>query len=125
MSRWEHIDYLDLIPERIVGHEAGAEPGKVALLTPRYGGTLLGRLLQPRLRGDRRWVRVPLDARGSWLWERLDGRTPVRDLVRDFAAAFPDDAETTVERLCHYIESLVQNRFARHTNVEDLKRSHI
>lgn len=122
MSRWSGIDYLDLVPEQVVGHEPGPEPGKVRLLVPRYGGPVLGRLLQPRLKGDRRWVRVPLDARGSWLWQRIDGRTPVRELARGFAAAFPDDAEATVERICHYIESLVQNRLVRHTNYEALSR---
>jgi hypothetical protein len=122
MSRWSGIDYLDLVPEHIVGHEPGAEPGKVLLLTPRYGGPILGRLLQPRLRGERRWVRVALDARGSWLWPRIDGRTTVGELVAGFAAAFPDDADATAERLCHYVESLVQNRLLRHTNIDALKR---
>ncbi len=121
MSRWHNIDYLDLIPEHVVGHEPGAEPGKVRLLTPRYGGPVLGRLLQPRLRGDRRWVRVPLDARGSWLWRHIDGRTSVRDLVRGFAAAFPDETDDAAERVCQYVESLVQNRFLRHTNTDDLR----
>jgi hypothetical protein len=121
MSRWGNIDYLDLVPARVVGHEPGAEPGKVRLLAPRFPGRLLGRLLQPRLRGDRRWVRVALDARGSWLWERIDGRTPVRDLVRGFAAAFPEDTEAAAERVCHYVEALVQNRFVRHVNIDDLR----
>jgi hypothetical protein len=121
MSRWDGIDYLDLIPECVVGDEPADEPGKVRLLTPRYSGPILGRFLQPRLRGERRWVRVPLDARGSWLWQRLDGRTPVRELARAFAAAFPEDADATPERLCHYIEALVQHGFARHTNIDTLK----
>jgi hypothetical protein len=122
MSRWSGIDYLDLIPEHAVGHEPGAEPGKVVLLTPRYGGPFFGRLLQPRLRGERRWVRVALDARGSWLWPRIDGRTTVRELAAGFAAAFPDDADATAERLCHYLESLVQNKFLQHTNIDELRR---
>jgi hypothetical protein len=122
MSRWSGIDYLDLVPEHAVAHEVGAEPGKVVLLTPRYTGPVLGRVLQPRLRGDRRWVRVALDPRGSWLWLRIDGQTAVRKLVEGFAAAFPEDAEATAERVCHYVESLVQNKFVRHTNVEDLAR---
>jgi hypothetical protein len=122
MSRWDGIDYLDLIPEHAVGQEPGADPGKVQLLTPRFAGPLLGRFLQPRLHGERRWVRVPLDARGSWLWQRIDGRTPVRDLVHGFAAAFPDDAQDTAERVCHYVEALVQNKFLRHTNYKELSR---
>jgi hypothetical protein len=120
MSRWDGIDYLDLVPEHAVDQEPGLDAGKVQLLTPRYSGPILGRLLQPRLRGARRWVRVPLDARGSWLWQRIDGRTPVRDLVREFAVAFPDEGQDTATRVCHYVESLVQNKLLRHTNLDEL-----
>lgn len=122
MSRWQDIDYLDLVLERVVGDEPGADPGRIRLLAPRFGGLLCGRQLQRLLRGERRWVRVPLDERGTWLWRRLDGRTPVRDLLDGFAAAFPAEAVDTAQRVCFYLEALVQHGFLRHVNADELTR---
>ena len=122
MSRWHDIDYLDLVLTPAVGDEPGADPRRIQLLAPRFGGLLFGRQLQRLLRGERRWVRVPLDERGTWLWRRLDGRTPVRDLLEDFAAAFPEETVDTAERVCFYLEALVQHGFLRRVNADQLTR---
>lgn len=77
----------------------------------RFQDAILGRLLQPRLRGDRGFIRVPLDRRGSWQWSRVDGERTVGDLARLYREAFPEDAEQIEERLCHYVAALAGHGF--------------
>jgi hypothetical protein len=105
------INYLDLIPSHAVESEPQGEPDRVVLRMPRFRDAIFGRLLQPRLRGDRRFIRVPLDRRGSWLWSEIDGQRTVGDLARRFRAAFPEDAGQVEERLCHYVAAMVGHGF--------------
>lgn len=103
-------DYLDLVPRRLVESEAGPE-GQVVLLAPRYRDAFWGRLLQPRLGPGKRHVRVPLEARGAALWEAVDGRRNVRDLVTAVGAAAPGDGEDLPRRVCLYVQALADNGF--------------
>jgi hypothetical protein len=110
-------NYLDLIPAQAVASETQAPDGKIVLLVPRYRDPVFGRLLQPRLRGEKRYIRVPLDARGSWLWPRIDGERTVGTLAREFRGAFPDDGEAVEERISRYVAALVGNGFVRLVNL--------
>jgi hypothetical protein len=109
--RLEGVNYLDLVPVRLVDSEPGSEPARLLLRMPRYRDPILGRLLQPRLRGDRRFIRVPLDPRGSWLWPRIDGRRTVGELVGMFRREFPEDEAEIEERLSLYIAGLAAHGF--------------
>jgi hypothetical protein len=119
--RYAGIDFLDLVPEHAVAHEVDSGGDRIVLLMPRFQGTVFYGWLQRFLRGSRRYIRVPLDERGSLLWRRIDGRTPVRSLVESFVTQFPDDAEDASERVCRYVYSLEQNRFVRFVNIERLR----
>lgn len=109
-SRWEGVNYLDLVPRRLVEYES-APDGCIAVRMPRYRDCLFGRILQPLLRGDRRFIRVPLEDRGSWIWQRVDGRNTVGEIAREFRASFPEETEEVETRVCQYVAAMVGHGF--------------
>lgn len=116
-SKWDDVDYLDLVPTRLVAYEErpaagdGAEGPQIVLLVPRYRDAVWGRILQPRLGAGKRFVRVPLEARGSALWRGMDGQATVRDLLTVAETAAPGDGEDLARRVCLYLQALVDNGF--------------
>lgn len=109
---WDGVDYLDLVPRALVAaEEPDASAPPVVLLVPRYRDAVWGRLVQPRLGPRKRYVRVPLEARGSALWRAMDGRRPVRDLLEAAAAAEPGDHADLPRRVCQYLQALADNGF--------------
>jgi hypothetical protein len=111
------LDLMQLVPERVVESRLDDATGLVTVLPPRFTDPLLGRLLQPRLPADRRHIRVELESRGSLLWQRIDGRARVAELVAAFEAAFPDDAEDAADRVCKWVYGVYNNGFVRFVNV--------
>lgn len=122
-SPWQGVDYLDLVPRRAVAFEAAADDGRVVLLVPRYRDGLWGRLIQPRLGPAKRYVRVPLEARGSALWQAMDGELTVRDLLAVAAAAAAGDQEDLARRVCLYVQNLADNGFVSLTGAEPVPNS--
>lgn len=110
-SAWEGVDYLDLVPRRVVEAAPAEEGGVVVLLVPRYRDAIWGRLLQPRLGPGKRYVRVPLEARGAAVWNATDGQRTVRDLVPFVNAVAPDDTEDLPRRVCLFVQAMVDNGF--------------
>ena len=114
--KWAGVDFMTLIPERLA-EATETDDGDIIVLMPRFAGTIYSRWLQPLLRQDKKHIRVPLDARGSFLWRQLDGRQTVSETVTEFLAAFPDDADQAAERVCQYLYNLEDNRFIRFVNL--------
>ena len=110
-SSLQDQNYLDFVPRRIATGEAGTAEGSVVVLMPRYRDFFFGRVLQPLLRGDKRFIRVPLDPRGSWIWGQVDGERTVGDVARGFRETFPEDEEQVEERVCHYVAAMVGHGF--------------
>jgi hypothetical protein len=105
------VNYLDLVPSHAVAAQRDPAGDRVVLLMPRYGDWFFGRLLQPLLRGDKRFIRVPLDPRGSWLWDHADGQRTVGELAEGFRETFAEDADQAEERVSRYIAAMVGHRF--------------
>lgn len=121
---WDGVDYLDLVPRPLVAAETppadAGEPGaggsevtcdQVVLLVPRYRDAIWGRLVQPRLGPRKRYMRVPLEPRGSALWRAMDGRRTVRDLVEIVREASAGDETGLPRRVSLYVQSMVDNGF--------------
>lgn len=108
---------MTLVPEKIVGSRVDPDTGLVTVLPPRFSDPILGRLLQPYLPAERRHIRVVLEARGSALWEQVDGCAPVRDLVGVFEEVFPDDAEDSADRVCKWVYGMYHNGFVRFVGI--------
>lgn len=105
-------NYLDLVPRRAV-EAVDDDSGRVVVLMPRYRDAVFGRLLQPRLKGDRRFIRVPLEARGSWVWRQVDGVRTVGAIARVFRTAFPEETDQVEERVCQFVAAMVAQGFLR------------
>lgn len=118
-NRWKDVDFALLIPVRTVSAVDGDRPDQVVLLQPRYRGGLLGRFLQPRLPDHKKYLRVALEDRGSFLWGLLDGRRTVGELAAAFVARFPEDADRAPERVAGYLYNLEQNGFLCFRNLEN------
>jgi hypothetical protein len=131
-SPWDGVDYLDLVPRRLVESEMPAAAAasdvagdvatdRVVLLVPRYRDALWGRLVQPRLGPAKRYLRVPLEARGSALWQAIDGRRPVRDMLEVVAALESGEVADLPTRVCLYVQSLADNGFIALDRPEGLR----
>ena len=105
------LNFLDLVPKRSVTHVEGATPDKAVLLLPRFRGWVLGRFLQSLLRGDKRFIRVPLDARGSWFWYQVDGERTVGAIALAFREEYPEDDEQVEVRVSKYVGAMIANGF--------------
>ena len=114
--RFAGIDFMDLVPAAVVEHEIG-DDDQVVLLIPRYTGAILGRLLQPRLKAEKRFIRLPLEKRGALVWQKIDGERKVGDLVEVFGEKFADDQQEVAERLSGYLFSMWENKFIEFKNL--------
>lgn len=79
-------DELTLRPATARAWEHAAD-GHVVLLVPKFGGKILGRWLQPRLRDP--YMKIHLDALGSAVWEACDGARTGEEIAALLAERFP------------------------------------
>ncbi len=116
-KRFSGIDFMDLVPVAKVKHELGPDEGQVTLLIPRFTGPVWGKLIQPRLGEKKRFIRLPLESRGSLLWLNMDGKAKVGDLVSVFGENFENDQQDTAERLSGYLFNMWENKFIEFSNL--------
>jgi hypothetical protein len=110
-------DMMQLVPAPLVEHQVG-DDDLVTLLVPRFRSGLTRRWLQPRLPEGRRYVHVALEARGSVLWREMDGERRVHALVAAFEAAFPDDNDDSIDRVCRWLMAMYSNDFVQFVGIE-------
>lgn len=99
---------LDCTPRHAITWEPGGD-GRVVLLVPRFRTGPLARWLQPRL--SRPVMRVRLDERGSWVWQRCDGTSTVGAIAGAMAAAYEEGADAATDRVARFVQTLVRDRF--------------
>lgn len=101
--------FMALVPVQAVACER-LEDGRAVLLRPKFTSPRLA-WLQKRL--PKPHFRVRLDARGSFIWDAIDGRRTVREVVEAVRAGLGPEAEPVEERAVAFLHHLVSGRFAR------------
>ena len=99
--------FLALVPVQVLPYEAG-EGGNLILLRPK--------ILSPRWAWLLRMIRKPvfrvrLDARGTAVWQAMDGTRTVAEVAELISRAFPEEADTTT-RTALFIRELARSGFA-------------
>jgi hypothetical protein len=115
--RFAGIDFMELIPKSRVEYEIADDDAKVVLLLPRFTDPIFGRLVQPRLSQHKKFIRMALDQRGSWIWQNLGDNVRMGDLVAGFQEKFPNDQNDAPERLSGYLFNMWENKFVEFTNL--------
>jgi len=108
--KWRGVDFMALVPVKGCGSEPGDLPGRVVVLQPRFGAGLMGRFLQPRLGESKKYIRIPLEERGSCLWNLVDGTRTVGEMTVAFAQAFPGESDQVPERVATYLYQMAENK---------------
>lgn len=114
-SRWAGVDVLQLVPQRKVQWRQEAD--RVQLMVPRFREPMIGPWLQRIIPEHKKFIRVPLEHRGSFLWLNMDGRRTVKDLTDILVKSGGDDSDQIYERVSMYVMNLYQNRFIEFLNM--------
>jgi hypothetical protein len=116
---WHGVDYLELIPVRRFESQEDPIREQIVVLMPRYRDFLFGRLVQPHLGPGKRFLRIPLEDRGSFLWRLCDGQRTVADLTAAFTDQFPADTDDAPRRVSIYLHAMYDNGFITYLNLAE------
>ena len=99
---------LDYYPGRLLEWELDADE-RVVLLKPRFKNRWAEKVFVPKLTS--RYIKITLDQYGSWVWQRIDGKTTVHQLGDKLVQEFGEKIQPVYERLGLFIKLLARNRF--------------
>jgi len=108
---------MALVPQKACGWTDGDEQGQVVVLQPRFRAGILGRFLQPRLKDSKKFLRIPLEQRGSFLWNLMDGALTVGEMAVVFGHDFPEENDQVPERVATYLYQMAENHLIKFVNL--------
>lgn len=109
LNKSENVpNLLDFYPHRSVEWERN-DAGRIVLLVPRFSNRWMVKNILSRMKNKH--LKIHLDEFGSWVWQRLDGRTAVREIGTGLVAAFGDSVEPVYPRLGLFINALARRRY--------------
>jgi len=114
--KWRGVDFMALVPVKACEWTQGDMPGQIILLQQRFSTGLLGRFLQPRLKEAKKYIRIPLEDRGSFIWDQIDGERTVRAMAEAFGNEFPDEKDQVPERVATYLYQMADNKLIEFVN---------
>ena len=100
------INLLELKPLRNVSWEMEGND-RVVLLVPKFRNRFVVKWFVPMLAKPN--IRVKLDDRGSFVWQRCDGETSVYQIGEQMSEAFTEPIEATYERIGKFIHQLARS----------------
>ncbi len=107
----EKINLLDVIPFRSenITAEKGSD-GTVTIAFPRFKYEWMRRFLLPK--GMSPDIHVRLEEHGTAVWELIDGKRTVRQIIEELAEHF-DHEENYESRITAYITQLQKDGFVK------------
>ena len=108
MAAKEKINLLDVIPCRSEHITVEREGETIVLSFPRFKYTWMQRFLVPK--GMSKELHVHLEEHGTVVWELIDGKQTVREIIEKLAVHFQNEAG--YEFTCIYLSlSVTERRF--------------
>ena len=102
---------MDMVPKRLRDFEK-KEDGSISVLYPRFNWGPLRKWLQPYIRQP--FFRINLDAIGSKVWERIDGKRTVYSISVKTARDFGEkEDEIWHQRMAIYMQMLRRSNLIR------------
>jgi hypothetical protein len=106
----EDINYLDLTPYRLYGHDL-REDGLIDVLVPRFTDKFFGKFLQPSLKKP--FIKANFDEIGSAVWLEINGERKVEEIIANLNEMFGDKIHPVFERVTLFLSQLHRNGFIK------------
>jgi hypothetical protein len=106
----KNANLLELTPVRLHQNETGEE-GRTVLLVPKFKNADIGRFM---LGNRAAFFRIKLDDMGSEVWNVIDGKSKVADLIsrlQDKWKETPEKTEELERRFAAFLGQLYDNRY--------------
>ena len=108
------LNLLDLTPVRNARFETNEE-GLVTLFVPKFQNQWTVRWLIPLL--AKPYIRLKLDAYGSFIWNACDGNTTVRNIGIKMSEKFGEEIDSLYERIGLFVRRLDESQSLLITDV--------
>lgn len=110
MADKEKINLLEVIPCRAAHISTMKEGEEVILSFPRFKKGWMNRYLLPK--GMKKEICVRLEGHGTAVWEMIDGKRSVREIIEELAEHFQNEPEYE-SRVTHYLMQLHKDGFIK------------
>jgi hypothetical protein len=104
----EPVNLLELKPVRLIAWEKTGD-GRITLIYPKFRSRFLRKHLLPLLAKPN--FRIMLDDYGSFIWQRCNGSTHVRQIATEMQATFGDHVEPVYERIGLFLKRMESDGF--------------
>ena len=112
----KEINYLELTPKRLYGHEIKENDGLVNVLVPKFSDKILGRIIQPRLKD--KYIRANLDKIGSSTWLKIDGKSNILAIGAGLTEEFGEEIQPVNQRVTTFFSQLYKAGFITFIELE-------
>lgn len=109
-DRKTQVNLLDTIPVHSSHVKTEWKDGHIVLAFPRFKQAWMRRFLQPK--GMSPYLHVELEEHGTAVWQLIDGRRTVSQIVELLASHF-DGKDGYTSRVTTYIQQLSKDGFVR------------
>lgn len=116
MRAKEKINLLEVVPCRGEQMTTVKEGEEIILSFPRFRHAWMNRYLLPK--GMPREIRVRLEAHGTAIWELIDGKRTVGEIIEKLADHFHGEADYE-SRVSTYISQLHKDGFIKLTMIAE------
>lgn len=101
------VNTLDLTPIKLYSEEIG-EDELVTVILPKFKNKLAVQFISPRIKSS--VFKIKLDKFGSDVWQRMNGKKKVHQIIKDVIHKFGDEIQPAEERVTKFLFQLYEQR---------------
>ncbi|HMN47510.1 MAG TPA: PqqD family protein [Ignavibacteriaceae bacterium] len=102
------VNTLDLTPVKLYSEEVD-ENKLVTVIIPKFKNKIVLKLVSPKLKSDN--FKIKLDKYGSAVWQNINGKNRVEQIIKNLEKIFGQEFEESVERTTKFIHQLYSQGF--------------
>lgn len=102
------VNTLELTPIRLYSEEK-SDDEIVTVIVPKFKNKFAVKYISPKLKSDH--FKIKLDKFGSAVWQMMNGKTKVDQIIKNLKKKFGDDIKEEQERTTKFIFQLYEQGF--------------
>jgi hypothetical protein len=102
------VNTLDLTPVKLYSEEVD-ENKLVTVIIPKFKNKIVLKLVSPKLKSDN--FKIKLDKYGSAVWQNINGKNRVEQIIKNLEKIFGQEFEESVERTTKFNHQLYSQGF--------------